>query len=303
MNTLKLFFPVLLLALLMFACSGKEAQEKQAGMVRVFQNYTLDSPEQVYVLPDELEEISALAVISPELLLASQDEKGILYFFNTNSETVEKKQEWGKKGDYEGAAVAGQTAYITDSKGTVYQIRNYNSGKPEVEEFKNEALEGCDVEGLTFLEQENALLIACKEGSGKEDRKIYRFSLDSMALQPDPYRSLSLKEIEDHLLSTGLDKLSVNMRKFLDPEGESGILFPSGIAIHPKTKDLYVLSAKSLLLVVYAADGKLKDVAELNNTIFRQPEAIAFTPNGDLYVGNEAKGEKATILKFVYAQE
>ena len=303
MNTLKLFSLCGILALYILACSGKKAEEKSSAEPQIFQNYELNNPSVVFVLPEELNEISGLAVISPELLLANQDEKGVLYFFNIEKETVEKKLKWGKEGDYEGVAVVGNTAYVTNSKGTIYQIKNYQSGNPEVKEFENKELSDCDAEGLAYHKDEHVLLIACKEGSGKGDRKIYRFSPDSMVLEPQPYRSLSLKEIEEFVITTGLDKFSVNLGKFLDPEGESGVLLPSGIAIHPKSKDLFVLSAKSKLLLVYTPAGELKDVAELDHTLFRQPEAIAFTPNGDLYIGNEAKGEKATILKFVYAQK
>lgn len=303
MNGFKIFCLSGILTYCMLACSGKGSEGKSSAEPNIFLNYNLDAPAQVFELPEELDEISGLATISADLLLANEDESGNLYLFNIQDGSVQEKQKWGKDGDYEGAAIVKNSAYIVDSEGTVYQISNYTSKDPEVQEFKNKSLKDCDAEGLTYLKEKHALLIACKEGSGKEERKLYSFSLESLVLHPEPYRTLSFKEIEDFILTTGLDKLSLNMKKFLDPEGESGILFPSGIAIHPITKDLYVLSSRSRLLVVYSADGKLKDVGALKNELFRQPEALTFTPNGDLYIGNEANEGKANILKFEYVQE
>lgn len=296
-----------LMVLSFVACSGKGSEENNTSHIpdstQVLPGYRINEPSRVYELPEELEEVSGMAAVSPTQLLLNEDENGKLYLFDLQKGSVEKEVKWGEDGDYEGTAIVGETAYVVNSKGTVFRIENFKADDPEVEEYKNEALEECDVEGLHYLKDENVLLIACKEGTGKEERSIYSFSLENHSLQPDPYRVLDLKEIEDRLLTNGFDQLSVGLKKFLDPKGESGILFPSGIAVHPETGEWFILSSQSKLLVVYSGEGELKNVVELRNELFLQPESIAFTPNGDLYIGNEGRGGEPNILKFEYVKE
>lgn len=296
-------FYIFLIVFSFWACSGKGSEKQQSSRNSYSLGYNFEAPSQVHELPEELEELSGMAALNAHTLLLNEDENGNIYLFNLAEGSVEKELEFGEDGDYEGTAINGNTAYVVDSEGTIFEVREIDSEDPQVEEYKNKALKDCDVEGLHFLKDENSLLVACKEGTGEDKREIFRFSLESRSLDQEPYRTLSLKDIEDKLLQTDLDKVSVQIRKLLDSKGESGILFPSGIAIHPKTSDLYVLSAKSKLLVVYSAEGSLKEVVELRNELFLQPEAIAFTPNGDLYIGNEGSGGEPNILKFTYAQE
>ena len=47
-------------------------------------------------------------------------------------------------------------------------------------------------------------------------------------------------------------------------------------------------------------EGKILNEFSLNYSHFSQPEGIMFTQNGDLYISNEGKTSKATILKFNY---
>jgi hypothetical protein len=288
-----------LLSIVLVACGGKDTSaQSRSGSA-----YRLQAPERVYELPEELEEISGLSAISSTQLLANEDETGTLFIYNIEEGRLEETLEWGEEGDYEGVAVANGTAYVLDSKGSIYAIRNFKSTAPLVQEFKNDGLNGCDAEGLFLMPERRRLLIACKDGKETGSRNIYTFDLEQERPAPEIYRQLEFKALEEKLLSTDFDKLSLKLRKLLDPKGESGILFPSGIAIHPLTKELYVLSSKTKLLAVYTAEGGLKSIFELRHELFLQPESIAFTANGDMYIGNEGKGGKPNILKFTYVEE
>ena len=47
-----------------------------------------------------------------------------------------------------------------------------------------------------------------------------------------------------------------------------------------------------------------KRVKELDEKLFRQPEGICFSPEGDMYISNEGQGGKGYILKFnIHATE
>ena len=79
---------------------------------------------------------------------------------------------------------------------------------------------------------------------------------------------------------------------------------PSGIAIHPITKELYIISSVNKALVVAGQDGKIKDAYQLDPAVFKQPEGITFTPWGDLLISNEAaEVGSPNILIFKYKQK
>src|SRR5204863_2389137 len=73
---------------------------------------------------------------------------------------------------------------------------------------------------------------------------------------------------------------------------------PSGIAIHPVTRDLYIISSVGKVLVIISPDGHLSNVIQLNPKVFKQPEGIAFNSKGDLFITNEGKQGKGNILEF-----
>lgn len=300
----------------LFACNGKPEAEQVSEEEEAYaaSAYRFDQPDQVFELPDILGEISGLATVNDGSLLCNEDETGHLYLFDLQGEEVSHKWSWGEDGDYEGVATIGETAYVLKSNGNIYEIRNYaslsnsmtdssNTDIPtNARRFKTGIDKSCDAEGLCRLPGTNSLLIACKEGAS-ELRTIYQFTPSEPGEGATPFLELDLTKIENQLLTTGLDRLSLNLQKLLDPQSSSGILFPSGIAVHPVTQDLYVLSSMSKLLVVYSLEGNLKQVVELHHEQFLQPESISFTPNADLYIGNEAKGERGNIMKFTYVQE
>ena len=73
---------------------------------------------------------------------------------------------------------------------------------------------------------------------------------------------------------------------------------PSGIAIHPDTKDVFLISSVGKLLVVLNKNGKIIDMAPLKRSLFRQPEGITFDKEGNMFISSEGRGKKGYILKF-----
>ena len=79
---------------------------------------------------------------------------------------------------------------------------------------------------------------------------------------------------------------------------------PSAAAVNPITKELYVLCSVNKIIFTQTADGKIKDVIKLNPKIFKQPEGMAFTPDGDLIISNEvATDGYATLLLLKYKKK
>ena len=59
-----------------------------------------------------------------------------------------------------------------------------------------------------------------------------------------------------------------------------------------------MISSVGKLLVVLDRDGYILGVHALDPNLFRQPEGICFSPEGDLYISNEGRGGKGYVLKF-----
>ena len=59
-------------------------------------------------------------------------------------------------------------------------------------------------------------------------------------------------------------------------------------------------SVRKALVLLDPADGTLLDVWPLPDDLFRQPEGLAFLPNGDLYISSEGSGGKAMLARFSY---
>jgi uncharacterized protein YjiK len=252
--------------------------------------YNLNAPDHIYKLNSELEEISALTYLESGKLACVQDEDGMLYTFDTQEGEIADKYKFGKHGDYEGIEVIKNTAYVLRSDGTLYEIMNFSSGntsKVNVYETPLEARN--DTEGLGFDPSKNCLLIACKEQGfvGKKadhKRSVYQFDLENKAFIPSPYLVIDEEE------------LSANNDKKVT-------FHPSGISIHPQTRELYIIASNGSLLVVVDVNGNTVAIKSLPANIFNQPEGICFAPDGTLYISNEGKGGKGNILRFQYKRD
>ncbi|MEL6720372.1 MAG: SdiA-regulated domain-containing protein, partial [Bacteroidota bacterium] len=75
---------------------------------------------------------------------------------------------------------------------------------------------------------------------------------------------------------------------------------PSAIAIHPITKDWYILSSVGKLLVVLDQEGNIQNVEKLSARLMKQPEGLCFDTNGDLFITSEGDGGKGRLFKYVF---
>lgn len=299
----------LLVLLVLFSCEAKNNKEKSEGSYgetippsKGWQSfpYQLDVPQETYMLPGSLVELSGMQSLGDELVACVQDEDGTIYLFDRTQKKVVGEINWGPGGDYEGIAGNSRELYVLSSDGTIFKVSNYNSSSPlTVKKWKTKLDKSCNAEGLFLVEGKAVLLLACKGGTGNL-RNIWAFDIRNETLKEQPYLQVSLEALENAMIDSGLDRFSLGIKKMIDPKGESGILAPSGVAVHPKTEDLYILSAISKLLVVFTSAGELKNVTALPASLFTQPESISFTPEGNLLIGNEGKGAQASILFFKY---
>lgn len=245
----------------------------------ICKSYHLNKPSEVWELPNELQEISGISILNFPKILCINDEEGKMFSYNLDTKTIEKSYKFGKNGDYEDITVKDNTAYVLKSNGTIFQIDNLE--KPQKAEIYNTFLkQKNNTEGLFFDKENNRLLIACKNSieTGTETKNvIYAFNLKTNTMHTGPAYSISISDFK-------------YKHKFA----------PSALAIHPKTKTLFVISSVGKLMIEIGLDGKILHEYSLNYPLFTQPEGLFFTENGDLYISNEGKNHKANILKFNY---
>ncbi len=156
-------------------------------------------------------------------------------------------------------------------------------------------------EGLCLDAKHDRLLIAPKtspSAAGEKDwRPIYAFDLKRMALTEEPVLSINVRAIR-HFAK--YHSLPLPRRAKKGGNGMHSILhfLPSAIAIHPVTGEIYLISAEDHVLISCTETGNITGYALLDASLFRQPEGLAFFPNGDMLISNEAAGKDATILLF-----
>jgi uncharacterized protein YjiK len=263
--------------------------------------YQLDQPSATYSLPNKLTEISGLSLSSDgQYLLAVNDEQGKVFYLNKNTGEVVKEEEFGGPGDYEGIEAIGDMIYVVKSNGDIEAIKKPGGEGPET--YKTDLKPANDVEGLGYDAEKNYLLLACKGKAGngdefKHQRAVYAFDLNKAELLQAPLYLIGRDEIKKW--ATGDGKSTVEkLAEFFDPGQADDAFAPSAIAVHPLTKEVYLLSSVGKLLVVLGTDGKILQIAALDPALHKQPEGLCFDTDGTLFISNEGKGGKGKVYRF-----
>jgi len=292
----------LLLPLALISCNNpikdKIAEERKA-------NEKVVSPEEstVHDLPKDLNEISGITFLNDSVLLAIQDEEGIIFYYNIKQNKIIKKQTFADNNDYEDLVIAGNDIYTITSKGLIHQIKDFESSKPVVKSYKTAFTEKNDIEGLAYDAKNNRLLIAPKEAGLDKDKttkEIYGFDLKTMTLQSKPVYTIHLSEIEAQFKGDALEESSKKFLKALGNHNMNKVFRSSALTVNEKTGETYILSAINGLILVLTPEGVLKKLIQLSGPEYKQPEGIAFSPMGKLYISNE--GGKSGIGNIIELQ-
>jgi uncharacterized protein YjiK len=236
-------------------------------------------------MPQVLTEISGLSYIDADRFACVQDELGTIFIYNTKTSAVEKEISFGAVGDYEGLAMVNETAWVVRSDGRLFEVNNINTAKPVVKEYATTLTVQHNVEGLCYDKKNNRLLLAIKDGEpGEADYKgIYSFDLTTKTMQAQPVFKIDLQHEVFANSNTGKKKAA-------------GTIMPSSIAINPVTNDMYITDGRKAKLLVLNADGVIKELYQLSNNEFTQPEGITFKPTGELFIANEGAKQAGNIL-------
>ncbi len=253
--------------------------------------YNFHQPTKKVKLHHDLDEVSGLSYFSENVLVAVEDETGKLYLIDTQEGKILERKKFAKAGDYEGVAFLNNNLYVIKSDGHLYSFEQDSDYPEGTTVAKLPFSINNDVEGLTAIaEPSPALLIACKAAAGINGNKIkgraiYHYDLNTGILDQRPWLHIDKQGIETFIDSQGL-------------EGKVKDFKPSGIAQHPLSKDIYILSHHRKQLLVVNSEKEIKAWIRLDKDMFRQPEGICFSPDGTLYISNEAQEGRANILSF-----
>jgi uncharacterized protein YjiK len=261
--------------------------------------YSFNQANRIIELPNELVEISGITLSKDEQhFFAVQDEQGIVFKIDRTRGTIISNFRFEKDGDYEDITQTNEHLFVLKSNRTIYQISAPATPQQSVKKFSPQHLtSAADTEGLTWDSLNNRLLIACKNATNRpEERAIYAFDLNTQQFLATPIFKIQAKVVYDFLHTHPTLKKWNQLIQLFDPNAFS--FSPSGIAIHPHSKDIFILSAVGNAIVILSESGDIKHVEKLDKSLYHQPEGICFTKDGTLYIANEgSESKKGNIIE------
>ncbi|WP_165871381.1 SdiA-regulated domain-containing protein [Flaviaesturariibacter flavus] len=258
--------------------------------------YVLPRPE-IHFLDKKLNEISGIFYLRGEgsMLAIADDKKHIYRIYTDGRDDDYYEESFGESADYEDVVKVDSSVFVLASDATLFETRRTDSGlvtrsyslKVPVPEEAGKRKDGStvDFETLYYDPSAGGLILLSKSIKGESKKGIrsaWRFNLATRSFDTNPFYSFRLKDINEALKDGRVE------------------FKPSAAAIHPFTGELYVLSSAGHLLVVADMRGRVRAAYRLNPSFYPQAEGIAFAENGDMYISNEAKLGKASLLRIPY---
>lgn len=281
-DCLSFWFPVFVCALLFVSgCKRKELESPEG--------YKIQQPQSIQ-LGKMLNEISGICFNREEGdLLAISDSKEQVFELDLQKT---KLKDYTEKiipsgSDLEDIVKVNSMLYLLMSRGEIVEVPEKAKDTAGMKTYSLNLNGTNDFETLYYDPTVDGLVMMCKscaheKGTGL--RTAYRFDLKTKTFDSTEFFTISKDDVKAALKNTDA--------KF----------DPSAAAIHPINKRLYILSSAGNLLVITDTRGKVSEAYELNPDVFPQAEGIAFAPNGTMFITNEKKFDKATLLMFPYQQ-
>ena len=256
--------------------------------------YILKKPDRMWIMPDDLKEISGIVKMPGDTLLAIEDLHPALYFINvTNQQAVITKtlkfEDVAKdKFDIEDVTMdSSHTIYALWSHGVIFKITHWRD-KMQVEEDETNLDKKNNTEGLAYNPVTGNLLVACKNESGLADEKkstraVYAYDVAKRKLKDEPFMVIEKKAL-DKFMSRKVD------------------FYPSAIGVHPITHDIFIISTKGTKgIACFSQSGDLKGFELLDPELLPQPEGICFDYKGNMFISTEGRhGEPAHVYEYAW---
>ncbi|MBT8195062.1 MAG: SdiA-regulated domain-containing protein [Bacteroidia bacterium] len=242
---------------------GDEAHFQENPSLELLIPYNLSAPDQTWWLPHELQEISGITPIFKDKIACVQDEKGIVYIYNTKTEAIEDEYRFSRNGDYEDLHYEDGHFHVLMSNGKIHEFDYIDSSF--ISEPIKTGLKNLDFEGLCLSNERNKFLLA-----------------------PKLQNNLFVYNTEQNMIVDSIQIKNFNADK----------LKASAIVVDTISNHIYVLSSPNKNLLILDYDYTLVQTIEIDSKVFKQPEGMFISKEGDLYISNEGKKGKANILRF-----
>ena len=255
-----------LLSIALFSCTTQAQKEK-------FENsdtFDFSSPK-IINLPQALDEISGIAYYPKDTsIFAIIDEDGLLFKVSLNRPDEVKEWRFDKQRDFEDIVFLDSTFYVMVSNGDIDKI-TFENGKIAVAkvDFPNASKKVNEFESMYYSQDNNKMIMICKQCEDDKKSTLSSYYFSDSAHQFVPYETMQTEPVFQRI---GSKKEKIK---------------PSAAAVNPLTKELYVLCSVNKIIFIENAQGKVKEVIKLDPKIYKQPEGMAFTPDGDLIISNE----------------
>ncbi|MGH7585225.1 MAG: hypothetical protein ACREMH_03170 [Gemmatimonadales bacterium] len=240
----------------------------------------VSKPAGRFSLPRDLAEISGLAWAN-DALLAHGDETASIYRIDGVRGSVTRVAflEGRPRDDFEGIAVTDSQLVLGTSKGRLY-LAGWPAapGTLPYRVVETGLGRGCELEGLAWDAGSGALLMPCKRVAGEKRKHgltVRRWHLARGApLQPVVVRA-------EAMARAGLPGFRA-----------------TSIEVDPRTGNWILFSGAEPGAVEMTPAGNILRAVRLSHGLHRQPEALALSPDGDLFVADEAAGFRATLTRY-----
>lgn len=235
-------------------------------------------------MPKELNEISGITFADDNVLACIQDEKGIIFLYDLEKSEITKRIHFGRKGDYEGIAISGNTAYIISGNGILYEVNDYmNSVVVNTYELALAANE--ESEAICYDPSGNRLLLAFK--NEKDDEiipAIFAFDLHTKKLSASPVIKVDLRN------ALSRKKVRNDIKKLWKP---------ADLAIDQVNNKIHMVDAINGHFLTLTMNGELEDLIQIDPQNIDHPEGIAIDRTGNIFICNDANNKgKGKIVKF-----
>jgi uncharacterized protein YjiK len=260
----------LLCVLAFFNCKNTKKVESPDG-------YDFSAGKKIFLL-SKLEEISGIAFVpgSDTMLMAVNDEEGKIFPISIHEPKAKAASfKFGKRGDYEDIAWFAGKWRVLESTGVIHSVDMEDSTHDQSDRL----LPAGEYEGMASFG--DGLYVICKDCPESKQGKIPVYLL---------------KNIDDSLFLENTMQLDASA--FIEKKKKN--FFPSALARHPVTNDWFILSHLNGTLLIADQHFNVKQKIQLPRSMFIQPEGIAFSSAGDLFISNEGDEAAGYIMIFRY---
>jgi len=242
-----------------------------------------DVPVAKWIMPEELKEISGLALTPDGRLLAHDDELSRVYEIDPRKGVIIKSFLFGSglRGDFEGITVAGDNIWVIKSNGELYSFHEGENGtRVPYASFDTKLGKECEFEGIAYEPDSALLVLPCKNPRGKgldDELVIYRWKIGESA-------------------ATGISRITIPMGEVAGNNNWKRFR-ASDITRDPATGNYVVISSLEHGLIVMKPDGEIISSRSLPGK-HHQAEGVAITKDSILIISDEATSKPAAVTLY-----